>query len=85
MSGLETARISQDEDFVVEGDLDYILWNLISLYVSTEIKIAEAWSWASENVQRQLFTDQSLKKIEEREEEDLKVARKERRNLNLRM
>ena len=80
----ETAKISQDEDFVIEGDLDYILWNLISLYVSTEIKIAEAWSWASENVQRQLFTDQSLKKIEEREEEDLKVARKERRNLNFR-
>ena len=66
-----------EDDYVVEGDLMYIIWNLISTYVSTEIKIAEAWSWASENVKRQAFTNESLKKIEEREEIQARKDRKE--------
>ena len=65
------------DDYVVEGDVMYIIWSLVSTYVSTEIKIAEAWSWASENVKRQAFTSESLKKIEEREEEQLRKDRKE--------
>ena len=68
----------KNDDYVVEGDLSYILLNLISLYVSNEIKIAEAWSWASENVERQIFTNESLKKIDEREEEREKQERKQR-------
>ena len=48
--------------------------------VTNEIKIADAWSWASENVERQVFTNESLKKIDEREEERLKVERKIRHN-----
>ena len=52
--------------------------NLISLYVSNEVKIAEAWSWASENVERQVFTNESLKKIDEREEQKFQAARKAR-------
>ena len=43
--------------FTAEGDLFFIIWNLISSYVTMEIKIAEAWSWASENVKRQAFTN----------------------------
>lgn len=74
----EKREINKLDDFVVEGDLSLILLNLISLYVSNEIKIAEAWSWASENVERQLFTNESLKKIDEREEERVKVERKAR-------
>ena len=66
-----------NDDYVVEGDLMFIIWSLISTYVSTEIKIAEAWSWASENVKRQAFTSESLKKIEEKEEEDLRKEKKE--------
>lgn len=71
------ARI--EDDYVIEGDLSYIIWSLISIYVSTEIKIAEAWSWASENVKRQEFTNESLKKIEEREEILLRKERKEKK------
>lgn len=65
-------EINKLDDFVVEGDLNYIIWNLISIYITMEIKIAKAWSYATENVQRQSFTDNSLKKIDEREEEKRK-------------
>jgi len=68
------------DDFVVEGDLEFIIWNLIVIYLGIEMKIAEAWSYASENVQRQLFTSESLKKIEEKEEEQAIMERKIRKN-----
>lgn len=75
----ENIKLKKEDDFSVEGDLMYIIWNLISIYVSTEIKIAEAWSWASENVKRQAFTSESLKKIDEREIEQNRVERKARK------
>ena len=62
-------EINKLDDFVVEGDLNFIIWNLISIYISMEIKVAKAWSYATENVQRQSFTDNSLKKLDEREDE----------------
>lgn len=72
----DSREINKLDDFVVEGDLSYIIFNLISLYISNEIKIAEAWSWASENVERQVFTSESLKKIDEKEEEKQMEERK---------
>ncbi|MBR3209972.1 MAG: F0F1 ATP synthase subunit gamma [Bacilli bacterium] len=75
----ESVKARKEDDFSVEGDLMYIIWNLISIYVSTEIKIAEAWSWASENVKRQAFTSESLKKIDEREIEQNRIDRKARK------
>lgn len=74
-------EINRLDDFVVEGDLNYIMWNLISIYITMEIKIAKAWSYATENVQRQSFTDNSLKKIEEREEEKRKKQLKEKKKI----
>lgn len=67
------------DDYSVEGDIVDILWNLISFYVKTEISIAEAWSWASENVERQNFTSESLKKIDEQAEIKMKAERKEQK------
>lgn len=64
------------EDFVVEGNINEILMNIITLYISYEIKIATENSYASENIQRQTLTKKSLKKIEEIEEE----AKNEERN-----
>ena len=72
----EKREMSRTDDFVIEGDLYYIMWSLISIYVTMEIRIAKAWSYASENVLRQTFTDNSLNKIEEREEEKRKAQRK---------
>ena len=75
----------KENDFAAEGDLFFIIWNLISLYVTTEIKIAEAWSWASENVKRQAFTNESLKKIDEKEEIRIKKERKEKSKENFKI
>ena len=75
----------KENDFAAEGDLFFIIWNLVSLYVTTEIKIAEAWSWASENVKRQAFTNESLKKIDEREEIRIKKERKEKSKENFKI
>ncbi len=76
----ETRDLKSIDDFVVEGNLEYIIWDLIVTYLSIEIKIADAWSWASENVQRQMFTSASLKKIEEMNEEKHVEERKQIRD-----
>ena len=78
-SDSEDISTLKEIDYVVEGDLEFIIWSLISNYVSNEIKIAECWSWASENVKRQLFTSESLKKIEEIEAEKSFIEKKEKR------
>ena len=58
-----------NEDFVVETDIKDMLINLITLYICYQIRIAEANSWAAENVMRQQITRESLKKIDEIEEQ----------------
>lgn len=72
-------EINKLDDFVVEGDLNFIIWSLISIYITMEIKVAKAWSYATENVQRQTFTDNSLKKIDEREEEKRRKQLKQKK------
>ena len=73
-------RKKYNEDFIIEGDINSILINLVSLYISYEIQIAEASSWAAENVMRQLVTKESLDKIEKIEEEQKNLERKEKKN-----
>ncbi len=68
-----------NEDFVVEGDINDILINLVSLYMGYEIQIAESSSWAAENVMRQLVTKESLDKIEKIEEVKENLIRKEKK------
>ena len=68
-----------NEDFVVEGNINEILINLISLYINYEIQIAEASSWAAENVMRQLVTKESLDKIDKLEEEREIMIRKDKK------
>lgn len=65
-----------DEDFAMETELTPMLNNLIALYLCYELKICEMNSYAAENVIRQQLTNQSLKKIDEMEEEKAKVTRK---------
>lgn len=64
------------EDFIIEGDINHILINIITLYLSYEIKIAQDNSYASENVMRQTITKQSLDKLKEIKEEKTKEQRK---------
>jgi F0F1-type ATP synthase gamma subunit len=60
-------------DFVVEGDLSRLLKNLIISYVNYEIMLADVFSKAGENLMRQNATNESLKRIDEMEEEQKKV------------
>lgn len=70
---------SYKEDFVVEGNINDILANIITLYLSYEIKIAEENSYASENLERQALTKKSIDKISEIEEEKKQEERKEKK------
>lgn len=74
---LEKKEGKYKEDFVVEGNINEILANIIVLYISYEIKIATENSYASENIQRQMLTKESLKKIDEIEEKEKQEERKE--------
>lgn len=67
------------EDYVVEGDLENILKQLLLTYIIYEIELACISGFAAENVMRQTTTQESMDKIEEREEERLMAERKERR------
>jgi F0F1-type ATP synthase gamma subunit len=64
------------EDFIMEGDADLLIRSLTSTYDSYEVRIAAISSSASENIMRQNATTESLKKIDEIEEEEARVERK---------
>lgn len=65
------------EDFVCEGDMQKLLLKLTGLYLQYEVEIAAQVSVAAENITRQNITTESLKKIDEREEEERWQARRE--------
>ena len=67
------------EDFIVEGDLENILRQLLLTYVMYEVELACISGYAAENVMRQNTTQESMEKIEEREEEQLMADRREKR------
>lgn len=69
------------DDFIIEGNINAILINLVSLYISYEIQIAESSSWAAENVMRQMVTKESLDKIERIETEKKNLERKNKKNI----
>lgn len=69
---------SHKEDFAIEGNINDILINMIAMYLSYEIRVATENSYASENVARQMLTKESLRKIDEIEEENLRQKRKEK-------
>ena len=78
----EKSKIKYKDDFTVEGNIQKILVNLIAIYISYEIRIAIENSYASENIMRQQVTSDSLKKIEEIEEENKLEERKKIKNKN---
>ena len=71
------------DDFAVEGNINSILLNIIALYLGYEIKVAVENSYASENIMRQMITKESLKKIDEIEDEKQREERKESQIKNL--
>ena len=73
ISELNDNKYSNDykTDYLIETDVDEILSSLIVLYICNNIKILGSNSYASENVMREKITRESIKKIEEIEEEKL--------------
>lgn len=63
-------------DFVIEGNVEELLQELIISYLIYQVKIASASAYASENTVRQSATTESLKKIDEMEEKELQLQRK---------
>lgn len=67
------------EDFAVEGNINDLYEDMLSAYVGYELLLASFNSSAAENVLRQNATTESLKKIDEMEEEQLMQSRREKR------
>jgi F0F1-type ATP synthase gamma subunit len=67
------------EDFSLEGDVNDLLASLSAAYLSYELKIASTNSFAAENIMRHNATTESLKKIDEKIAEDLRVANKKKK------
>lgn len=71
-------------DYMIEGDAFDILSRMMIAYLTYEVKIAVASAYASENIMRQNSTSESLKKIEEIEDEEIKTERKQRNEQSFR-
>lgn len=71
-----------DCDFTSETNINSVLSGLLSYYLCYQILIAEKNSEASENVMREKTTHESLKKIEEINENNLKEFRKKKRSIS---
>jgi len=67
------------EDFAVEGNINALYEDMMSAYVVYELMMAAFISSAAENVLRQNATTESLKKIDEMEEEKLMEERRAKR------
>lgn len=68
------------EDFVWEGNPQTMLLDLLILYLQYEIKIASYVSVAAENLTRQSVTTESLKKIDELDEEKARVELRKKKD-----
>ena len=70
---------SYTEDFTLEGsDIDTMMEELIITYLNYEIKTATVNAFASENILRQNATNESLKRVDEMEQEARWAERKKR-------
>lgn len=67
---------NQQSDFFIEEDAATLLEDMVFAYLVYEMKIAMASAAASENVMRQNATSESLKKLDEMEEEQIRRDRK---------
>lgn len=73
---------SMEVDFLIEGEPTEMLESMMIADLCYELKIAAASAFASENIMRQNATSESLKKLDELEEEEIRVARKERNQVS---
>lgn len=69
------------EDYMIEGNFEELMENLAVTYLSCEVKIAAANSFASENIIRQNVTSDSLDKIDELEMEETRAGRRQKNRI----
>ncbi len=81
LEALPEEEENQWDDFVIEGDVEGLLNDMTVSYLVYELQIAAASAYAAENIMRQNATMESLKKLDEREEEEVRQARKEKNQL----
>ena len=74
----ESKNVTYTEDYMCETSIDDLLKNMISTYVDYEIQIIIKNSFASENIMRQNSTNESLKKIDEIEEQQAIEERRQK-------
>ena len=74
--------VSLMSDFVIETDVNELISHLVSLSICYQIKMLESNSFASENVMRQKITNESLDKIEKKEDEQKLLDMKEKKERN---
>lgn len=67
------------DDFMIDGDVETLLTSLLTTYLIYELQIVRTSGYASENILRQNTTSESLKKIDEREEQKRMEERREKR------
>jgi F0F1-type ATP synthase gamma subunit len=64
-------------DYIIESDITGLIEEMITAYSFYEFRIAVTSAYASENTLRRSSTQESIKKLEEREEEETRAARRE--------
>lgn len=69
---------NQWDDFAVEGNVESLLNDMTVSCLIYELQIAAASAYAAENIMRQNATMESLKKLDELDEETLRQERKEK-------
>ena len=78
----KVGEVNLEADYVIETDIDEIITSIIVLYICYQVKVYESNSWASENIMRERVTRESIKKIDEREEEKTRQEKKEKKDKN---
>lgn len=74
----ENDNVTYTEDYMCETSVDILLQNMVSTYIDYEIQIIIKNSFASENIMRQNATNESLKKIDEIEEQEAIEERRQK-------
>ncbi|MCD8197720.1 MAG: F0F1 ATP synthase subunit gamma [Lachnospiraceae bacterium] len=67
------------DDFMIDGEIESLIMELTATWLLYEIQIIRTSGYASENILRQNTTSESLKKIDEIEEEQRMEERREKR------
>jgi F0F1-type ATP synthase gamma subunit len=65
-------------DYIIESSITGLLEEMMTAYLFYEFRIAVTSAYAAENTLRQSATQESIKKLDEREEEETRAARREK-------